>query len=130
MKRLFGLSVGIFLLAGTVWAEGVSKDKAFKKCAEYIENKVLHFKTKRIPKEHKILVMPYYNYKYLGDTHRLIWTMKSPVYLANKSGIIKGTKGKTAAGCEVDEKTGRIKYLVVSDKEIIRPTSEEIEALF
>jgi hypothetical protein len=129
MKRFFGVGIGIFLIAGTVWAEDVNKEQAYKKCSEYMEHHVSLFKGSIIPRGHKIEVAPKYNYKDLGNSHLLTWTMKSPVYLANESGRIRGTKGKTAAGCEVDKNTGEIKYLFVSDKEIIRPKIWDIENL-
>ena len=120
MKRFFGGLLAILLLGGTALAEEVNKEEAYETCEHYIENNVSYFRGNFIPKGHRIEVVPKYIYKDQGNTHWLTWTFKSPVYLANETGVIKGTAGKTGAGCEVDKKTGAITYLSVSDKEIIR----------
>lgn len=120
MKRFLGVSVGVLLIAGTASADDVNRDEAYQACSQYIEKNVAYFRGDFIPKEHRLKVVPKYNYKDLGDSHWLTWTLKSPIYLANESGIIKGIDGKTGGGCEVDKKTGEIKYLSVSNKEIIR----------
>ena len=121
MKRFWWFSLGIFLIAGPAIAEEVNKEEAYETCSQYIENNVSYFRGNFIPKGHRLEVVPKYKYMDRGDSHWLTWTFKSPIYLANESGVIKGMKGKTGAGCEVDKKTGEITYLSVSDKEFIRP---------
>ena len=123
MKRFLVGFLAAFMFAGTVLAEDVNREEAYTACSQYIENKVSYFRGTFVPRGHKIKVVPKYTYKDLGKSHWLTWTLKNrdPIYLAKDSEIIKGLEGMSGAGCEVDKKSGEIKYLSVSDKEIIRP---------
>jgi len=108
MKKILFITLVIVLMAGSAWAEDVDKAQAYATCSLYIENNVSKYDGTK--------VSPRYNYMDQGETHMLIWNMKFPISLANQYGALK----KTGAICEVNKKTGKIVYLAVSGKEIIK----------
>jgi len=114
MKSILLIMIGVIFTAGPVWAEEYDEAAAYAICSLYIENQVPHFSGNPIPPGYKIVAPPIYLYQDLGESHGLAWNRAAPIYLANKSGRMPGEEGVSGAACEVDKKTGKIKYLAVS----------------
>jgi hypothetical protein len=107
MKKILLIAIGFLMIAGSVWAEDYDKEQAYATCSKYIENQVSNYVGTEVP--------PDYSYEDLGEYHRLSWNNQYPIVLAEQDG-----KRKTSAVCEVDKRTGEIKYLAVSSREIIK----------
>jgi len=106
MKRILLIAIGFLMIAGSLWAEDYDKANAYAICSKYIENQVSNYLGTEVP--------PDYSYEDLGESHRLNWNNQYPMILAEQDG-----KRKTSAVCEVDKRTGEIKYLSVSSREFI-----------
>ena len=108
MKKKLFITLVIVLIAGSAWTADVDETQAYATCSLYIENRVSKYEGTKVP--------PKYNYMDQGQTHLLVWNMKFPISLANQYGSLR----KTGAVCEVNKKTGKIVYLAVSAREIIK----------
>lgn len=108
---VFTTIIIMFLLIGicsTAQAEEISKTEAYTICAVYIENQGSKYEGTKVPTR--------YSYQDLGKTHFLVWNMSCPILLANQY----GGKRRAGAVCEICKKTGRIVYLAMSAREIIK----------
>ena len=120
MGKILLITIGILLIAGTVWAEDVDEAQAYATCSLFIENKVTQFRGKRIPPGYKIEAPAKYRYEDEEGTHWLDWNFAAPIYLHDGAGRVRGEEGMTGAVCGVEKKTGKIKYLVVSARDVIK----------
>jgi len=107
MKKLLLIVIVFFMITSSTWADDYNEAQAYATCSEYIENQVSNYVGTEVP--------PLYNYKDLGESHLLIWNNQYPMIIAEQDG-----KRKTSAVCEVDKRTGKIKNLSVSSREIIK----------
>ena len=115
MIKLLFISFVLVFMTGSVWAADIEKDQAYATCATFIENEVSKLNPSLMRSE-GTKVPPKYNYTDQGETHFLVWNMATPITLANPDGSLR----KTGAVCEVNKKTGKIVYLAVSAREIIK----------